>query len=147
MSKKYQELAQKIQEARIIGKKAADAVEDKGTCNLDKVVIYGLPKVRETEVCLYIEDARKRTWFGSADAHMQRSCAGIREGIGSVKRDAHIWEDWCKENKINYKMIHPRDNCTKYKSDVFKKVTGWLGRTNEHARDAAMLVYRRYARF
>ncbi|SMD57352.1 Uncharacterised protein [Acinetobacter baumannii] len=39
MSKKYQELAQKIQEARIIGKKAADAVEDKGTCNLDKVVI------------------------------------------------------------------------------------------------------------
>lgn len=50
MNKKYQELAQKIQEARIIGKKAADAVEDKGTCNLDKVVIYGLPKVRETSL-------------------------------------------------------------------------------------------------
>ncbi|MFV8192399.1 hypothetical protein [Acinetobacter soli] len=99
------------------------------------------------EVCLYIEDARKRTWFGSADARMQRSGAGIREGIGSVKRDAQIWEDWCKENKINYKMIHPKDNCTKYKADVFKKITGWLGRTNEHARDAAMLVHRRYAKY
>ncbi|MEG8984122.1 hypothetical protein [Acinetobacter baumannii] len=50
MSNKYQELAQKIQEARIIGKKAADAVEDKGTCNLDSVVICGLPRVRETSL-------------------------------------------------------------------------------------------------
>ena len=78
---------------------------------------------------------------------MQRSGAGIREGIGSVKRDAQIWEDWCKENKINYKMIHPKNNCTKYKSDIFQKITGWAGRTNEHARDAAMLVFKRYAKF
>lgn len=93
---------------------------------------------------LIIEDARKRTWFGGADARQARSGAGIREGVGSVKRDAQIWEDWCKENDINFKMIHPKNNSTKYKADTFKKITGWTGRTNEHARDAAMLVFRRF---
>ena len=93
----------------------------------------------QAEVCLYIEDARKRTWFTGGREKAQ--------GVGSVKRDAQIWEDWCKENKINYKMIHPKDNCTKYKADTFQKVTGWVGRTNEHARDAAMLVFKRFAKF
>ena len=95
-------------------------------------------------VSLYIEDARKRTWFGSMDARQAKSGAGVREGVGSVKRDAQIWEDWCKENQINFKMIHPKNNSTKYKADTFKKITGWTGRTNEHARDAAMLVFRRF---
>ena len=35
---------------------------------------------------------------------------------------------------------------TKSKADTFKKLTGWTGRTNEHARDAAMLVFRRFAK-
>lgn len=95
-------------------------------------------------IFLYIEDARQRKWFGSMDARQAKSGAGVREGVGSVKRDAQIWEDWCKENQINFKMIHPKNNSTKYKADTFKKITGWTGRTNEHARDAAMLVFRRF---
>ena len=87
-------------------------------------------------VCLYIEDARQRTWFTGGREKAQ--------GVGSVKRDAQIWEDWCNENQINFKMIHPKNNSTKYKADTFKKITGWTGRTNEHARDAAMLVFRRF---
>lgn len=87
---------------------------------------------------LIIEDARQRTWFTGGREKAQ--------GVGSVKRDAQIWEDWCKENQINFKMIHPKNNSTKYKADTFKKITGWTGRTNEHARDAAMLVFRRIAR-
>ncbi|WP_179989829.1 hypothetical protein [Acinetobacter sp. YH1901141] len=85
---------------------------------------------------LIIEDARQRTWFTGGREKAQ--------GVGSVKRDAQIWEDWCNENQINFKMIHPKNNSTKYKADTFKKITGWTGRTNEHARDAAMLVFRRF---
>ncbi|RKG33411.1 hypothetical protein D7V21_09570 [Acinetobacter guerrae] len=92
----------------------------------------------KSQVYLYIEDPRKRTWFTGGREKAQ--------GVGSVKRDAQIWENWCKENKIKYTLVHPKDNCTKYKSDTFKKVTGWMGRTNEHARDAAMLVHRRSVR-
>ncbi|WP_291369745.1 MULTISPECIES: hypothetical protein [unclassified Acinetobacter] len=95
-------------------------------------------------IFLYIEDARKRTWFGSMDARQAKSGAGVREGVGSVKRDAQIWEDWCKEQDIHFKMIHPAANATKKKADDFKRMTGWTGRTNEHARDAAMLVFKRF---
>lgn len=86
-------------------------------------------------VCLYIEDARQRTWFTGGREKAQ--------GVGSVKRDAQIWEDWCKEQGYLYKMIHPAANATKKKATDFFRMTGWKGRTNEHARDAAMLVFQR----
>ncbi|NUF23675.1 hypothetical protein HUN23_12935 [Acinetobacter oleivorans] len=96
---------------------------------------------------LFIEDARKRTWFGNADARQTKSGAGTREGVGSVKRDAQIWEQWCIEQGLNYLMIHPAANKTKTDTKYFLKITGWAKRTNEHARDAAMLVFGRYAKF
>jgi hypothetical protein len=101
---------------------------------LEFVVHYG-----KENVCLFIEDARQRTWFTGGREKAQ--------GVGSVKRDAQIWEDWCKEQELNYLMIHPAANATKTKADVFKKRTGWIERTNEHARDAAMLVFKRFAKF
>ena len=57
------------------------------------------------DIMLYIEDARKRTWFTGGREKAQ--------GVGSVKRDAQIWEDWCKEQGINFKLIHPAANATK----------------------------------
>lgn len=96
---------------------------------------------------LFIEDARLRTWFGNADARQAKSGAGTREGVGSVKRDAQIWEQWCLEQGLKYKMIHPAANKTKTDAKYFLKLTGWAKRTNEHARDAAMLIFGRYAKF
>jgi len=101
----------------------------------------------KANIMLYIEDARLRTWFGNADARQARSGAGVREGIGSVKRDAQIWEQWCIEQGLKYKMIQPAANKTKTDAKYFLKLTGWAKRTNEHARDAAMLVFGRYAKF
>lgn len=63
------------------------------------------------------------------------------QGVGSVKRDAKIWEDFLTDHKIPFEMVHPRNNKTKMKQDYFKKVTGWKLATNEHARDAATLVF------
>lgn len=109
-------------------------------------ITQAMEKVKElieqwgiSNVCLFIEDARQRTWFTGGREKAQ--------GVGSVKRDAQIWEDWCKEQGLNYLMIHPAANATKTKADVFKKRTGWIERTNEHARDAAMLVFKRFAKF
>ena len=88
---------------------------------------------------LYIEDARK--WIGfngktkTTDARLQ--------GAGSVKRDASIWEDWCKENGYQAIFIKPMDIGLKKSAEDFKRITKWEGRTNEHSRDAAMIVYQR----
>ncbi|VXA55451.1 conserved hypothetical protein [Acinetobacter proteolyticus] len=99
---------------------------------------------QDTDLVVRIEDARLRTWFGSADARQAKSGAGVREGVGSVKRDCSIWEQFCIEQGIKYELVHPAANMTKTKSDYFKRITGWLGRTSEHGRDAGMLVHGRF---
>ena len=90
-------------------------------------------------VKLYIEDARK--WIGF---HGKTKATQSRlQGAGSVKRDAKIWEDWCKENGYEVVFVKPMGKGLKKSADEFKRITGWQGRTNEHARDAAMIVYGR----
>jgi hypothetical protein len=96
---------------------------------------------KREKVVIRIEDARQRNWFGDADRRMERSGAGIREGIGSVKRDCQIWEDFCKLHGFEFEMVAPKKNKTKLDDKAFRKYTGWGGKTNEHGRDAAMLVF------
>ena len=63
------------------------------------------------------------------------------QGVGSVKRDASIWEAFLKDLGIEYEMVAPKRNVTKLTQERFKAITGWGKRTNEHSRDAAMLIY------
>lgn len=88
------------------------------------------------DIAVYFEDARQRTWFGSAGREQL-------QGAGSVKRDCGIWDDFLKDLEVEYHAIPPRRNATKMNADFFAKVTGWTGRASEHARDAAMLVFNR----
>lgn len=62
------------------------------------------------------------------------------QGAGSVKRDCQIWQDFLEENGIPYEMVRPNKKITKLDQSLFKRLSGWDGRTNEHSRDAAMLV-------
>ena len=88
---------------------------------------------------LYIEDARKwRGWKGKTKQTEARL-----QGAGAVKRDAQIWEDWCKENGYAAVFIAPYHNNTKLDKDDFERITKWAGRTNNHSRDAAMLIFGR----
>jgi hypothetical protein len=38
-------------------------------------------------------------------------------------------------------MVAPMNIKTKIKAEAFKRLTGWQGQTNEHSRDAAMMVF------
>jgi hypothetical protein len=87
------------------------------------------------------EDARqRRTWFGKLDAKAERYGAGVREGVGSVKRDAAIWEAYLRDLGVDFEAVKPAVGATKWPADHFQRVTGWTKRTNEHGRDAALLV-------
>lgn len=87
------------------------------------------------------EDARLRKWFGHSDLRMARSGAGIREGVGSVKRDCSIWADFLGDLGVPYKALKPSAGMTKLDAEPFAKLTGWTARTSNHARDAAMLCW------
>lgn len=91
---------------------------------------------------VWFEDARLRTWFGGADARQKRSGAGIREGVGSVKRDSSLWQEFCEHYGFAYRAVKPAPGATKWNAERFKRITGWDGRTSNHARDAAALVFK-----
>ena len=87
------------------------------------------------------EDARQRTWFPKD--RNSSEYRGHLMGAGAAKRDAAIWEEYLTDLHIPFTMQKPRPGLTKWKADYWAKVTGWKGRTSEHARDAALLVWGR----
>lgn len=95
------------------------------------VCVDGFPR---NDIEVWFEDARLRKWFGNSGREKL-------QGAGSIKRDCSIWEEFVKLLDIPYKAIPPKNNTTKTKAEYFYKITGWSGRTSEHARDAAMLVF------
>ena len=90
------------------------------------------------EVRVIFEDARQRTWFGK-----DKSSNAKLQGAGSIKRDCSIWEDFLTDYEIPFQAVPPQKGCTKWTEEYFKMVTGWKGKTSNHARDAAVLVFGR----
>lgn len=80
------------------------------------------------------EDARLRTWFGTKGKESL-------QGAGSIKRDCAILADWLALLDVPAKPMSPKAKGAKVDAARFAKLTGWQHRTNEHARDAAMLVW------
>lgn len=80
------------------------------------------------------EDARQRQWFG----HTGREKL---QGAGAAKRDASIWQDFLEDKGTPYLARRPGSGSTKWPADKFARITGHTERTNEHARDAGVLVY------
>lgn len=88
------------------------------------------------EVVVLYEDATKRKWFGNTGRERLK-------GAGSVERDSKIWRDFLAENGIKAVAVAPKDNITKLNAKQFAMLTGYKGTSNEHGRDAAMLVYKK----
>ena len=92
------------------------------------------------KVVVRVEDARQRTWFGTERMSRDEERKKL-QGVGSVKRDATIWEDFLVDLGVKFEMVAPKRSVTKMSSDTFKTYTKWAKRTSAHSRDAAMLVY------
>lgn len=85
------------------------------------------------------EDARQRTWFGQRASHeVERERL---QGVGSVKRDCSIWEEFLTDLGVKFEMRKPIAGTTKWAAPYFRRVTGWTEQTNQHGRDAAVLVF------
>lgn len=92
-------------------------------------------------VFVVFEDARQRRWF-----EPERNAGEYRGklmGAGAAKRDAKIWEEFLDDMAIPYIAQKPQVHGTKWSAEQFAQLTGWEGRSSNHARDAALLVYGR----
>lgn len=87
---------------------------------------------------IVMEDARLRKWFGKADADEAKYGAARREGAGAAKRDAAIWDDFLSDLEIPFLKRKPVG--TKRSAEEFRRLSQWDKPTNEHSRDAGLLV-------
>ena len=93
-------------------------------------------KINDIEV--FIENPN--TWVGfkgkkGNDARLQ--------GAGAVKQTYRHIVEFLEDYGIPYTPTKLQGNLKKVSRDYFAKVTGYKDRTNEHARDAAMIVFKR----
>ena len=93
-----------------------------------------------------VEDPRQRAWYETNKMSREEERKRL-QGVGSVKRDASVWEDFLEDlakaygKVLEFQMVAPKNNKTKLSYDQFNAYTHWNKRTNEHGRDAAMLVF------
>lgn len=97
-------------------------------------LVKSLKEIHGDQLLVRFEDARLRSWFGSKNKDQL-------QGAGSIKRDAVIWEAFLNDNGFAYEAVAPKNNKTKLSASLFQKMTGWKDSTDEHGRDAAMLVF------
>lgn len=90
---------------------------------------------------IVFEDARKRKWI-PREKNLSEF-RGRAMGAGSVKRDCSIWEEFCTVFDIPFVCPPPRPGMTKWTDENFRRITGYNRRTNQHGRDAALLVFGR----
>lgn len=102
-------------------------------------VVEALAKANPGAVRARVEDARQRKWIPNMGSI--RNEIGRAKGAGSVERDCSIWEDFLADINVPCEMVAPKNNVTKLRQEAFSNLTGWTQRTNEHERDAAMLVF------
>ena len=120
------------------------AIEDVAIHKAMEMVAKYKEEAEQSGERLYVrvEDPRQRTWFGTEKMIREEERKKL-QGVGSVKRDASIWEGFLTDLGVWFEMVAPKRNLTKITHETFVNITKWKGRTNEHKRDAAMLVFGR----
>ena len=84
-----------------------------------------------TDIKVVIEvPHNKKNWHG----------VGAAVAVGGVIREAQLLADGVERLGFSVTRVHPTGRGKKMKHAEFCKLTGWKGRTNEHARDAALLA-------
>ncbi|HIJ23071.1 MAG TPA: hypothetical protein HPP64_09165 [Gammaproteobacteria bacterium] len=82
---------------------------------------------RETLVVIEVPTT-KTNWHGN----------GAAIDVGGVIREAKLLADGIERLGFEVIRVHPRG---KVPAKNFNKITGWVGRSNEHNRDAGMLAW------
>lgn len=113
------------------------------TCHLHQALfrVKEMVDFSTEDITIIFEDARQRKWLPREMS--ESDYRGKLMGAGSVKRDSVIWQEFCEDNGIPYEATPPAKGMTKWSVDYFQRMTGWKGRTSNHARDAAILVWGR----
>lgn len=104
-------------------------------CGRDSIEISG-KQVKQ----IVIEDPNfNRPTFVRANSVNDHTFNKISQNVGSNKRDAQLLIEYCTLKQLPVTPIRP--TMRKQTAKEFKTLTKYDGTTNQHGRDAAMLVF------
>lgn len=93
--------------------------------------------IHAAEFLVMVEDARlQRVGGGRTFGDVARL-----QGVGGVKALCTAWEQLLTDEQIPHIFRRVRTGTTKWPRHYFERTTGWIGMTNEHARDAAGVIF------
>ena len=115
---------------------AEKKMESVRTMNILEAIDYvkSLAEMDSENLTVRIEDPNQRKWFGKSGREKL-------QGAGSIKRDFAIWREFLESEQINFEAIHPKKIATKMRRPEFDRLTKWKAMTDQHGRDAAMMVF------
>jgi hypothetical protein len=102
------------------------------------VLFDTLKSWQKNEIEVFIENPN--TWIGFKG---KKADNARLQGAGAVKQTYRHIVEFLEDYGIPYTPTKLQGNLKKVSRDYFAKVTGYTDRTNEHARDAAMIVFKR----
>lgn len=104
----------------------------------DLITEHGKDTIR-----IYIEDVTKNKPVFSRNVN-NRAFTKIAQNVGSVKRDTQLIINYCQRAGVECICIRPTNKSfTKLSKEEFRKITGYTGKSSQHARDAAMILWGR----
>ena len=67
---------------------------------------------------------------------------GAARNVGKCEAIAILLDEFCKDHKLNYRMIAPAGYSAFFNNEkVFQNTTGWAGKTNKDARAAGAMAW------
>ena len=89
---------------------------------------------------LVFEDSRLQShvWLPSQSKGV---AANIARKVGMVDAWCYLIERVCEDYNIAYMRVSPKAKGGKIDAELFKKVTRWDKRSNQHERDAAIVAW------
>ena len=114
--------------------------------------------IKNCPTVVILEDSRLDDHIHAADfAYFSAVKKGVKAGIGAAAKTGRNvgkldgvcqrWEEWLLDQGFEVKKVRPSSRRKgidlKLSAEKFKRITGYTGTSNEHERDAAMLVFKR----
>ena len=89
-----------------------------------------------------VEDARSLPIYQRNRRSNPRVMGTIGRGVGKIDATTALLIEWLQLHGYRVECVEP-DRRGKWDAETFRRVTGWQGRTNEHARDAGKMAWAR----
>ena len=103
--------------------------------------VEAVTEAADTIAGAVVEDARRIGLYARRDDLRGRRRDAAARSVGEIDAQVRLWLELLERLAIPTATEQPTRQ--KWDAATFASLTGWEGRTNEHARDAARLVFGR----